>query len=190
MNYRRLLGLLASLLLLASTSTRLEVSPAAAEPELDTAEPPDGTVLEAPPESVRLCFREPVKVEQDQWRFEMRAGTQPLGLRIVFGTDGSCVDVFPGSDDDTPEGIWSLDWLVHAQSDGSEGSGVVRLQVGDLQPGQTPLPEPREPPQRSEENGDDGTPTALFVLAGVGVAIVVLAVVGFTVRRVRRRAGR
>jgi hypothetical protein len=165
----------------------LPSSAARAEPELREVTPPDGSVLEAAPEVVRLCYSEALKQEKEEWRFNVRVpGGRALGLRIVFGSDSTCVDVFPGAGEDPPEGIWSLEWLVHAQSDGSERSGVVRFQVGDLQPGETPLPEPRE---TSEPNNDDDTPTALIALAVVGAAFVVLAAIGFTVRRIRRRRG-
>jgi hypothetical protein len=127
-----------------------------------------------------------VKTENGEWTFKMLApGEQALGLRIVFRTDGTCVDVFPGSAGDTSEGIWSLDWLVRAQSDASEKAGTLRFQVGELQPGETPLPEPEDPP--APASNDDDAPTALIALAAVGAAIVVLASGAFAVRRLRRR---
>jgi methionine-rich copper-binding protein CopC len=164
-------------------------SPAMAEPELVESTPLDGSVLEAPPETVRLCFSEPVQTEEDDWRMTMRApGGQVPGLRIVFADDGTCVTVFPGRVSEPSEGIWSLDWLVHAQSDESEKSGVVRLQVGELQPGDTPLPTPQQPRQTTESD-DDGAPTALVALAAVGAVIVVLASLAFVIRRRTRRRG-
>jgi methionine-rich copper-binding protein CopC len=175
-------------LTIASLCLLLVRTPVAdAEPELVEVTPQDGSVLDAAPELVKLCYSEAIKAEEEAWKFSMRApGNQSLGLRIVFGTDGTCVDVFPGAGEDPPQGIWSLDWQVQAQSDSSEESGVVRFQVGELQPGETPLPEPRD---RSEPAGDDDTPTALVALAAVGVAIVVLAAIAFILRRFRGRSG-
>jgi methionine-rich copper-binding protein CopC len=159
---------------------------ARAEPELAQSTPPDGSVLAVPPEVVQLCFSEAVKDDEENWDFDMRAGGASLGLRIVFTTDGSCVDIYPGAAPDQAEGIWSLDWLVRAQADLSEASGAVHFQVGALQPGETPLPEPRDSPG---PGGNDDSPIALLALAVVGGTIVALAVIGFVVRRLRRRAG-
>jgi hypothetical protein len=164
-------------------------TPAMADPELVESTPLDGSVLEAPPEAVRLCFSEPVQTEEGDWAITMRApGNQVPGLRIVFGDDGKCVDVFPGLVSEPSDGIWSLDWLVHAQSDESEKSGVVRLQVGELQPGDTPLPTPQQPRQTTESD-DNGAPAALIILAAVGAGIVALAALAFVIRRRARRRG-
>jgi methionine-rich copper-binding protein CopC len=154
--------------------------PAFAKPEVTSATPADGALLTQAPEVLNMCFSEPVQTEGDgAWQFSVSPnGTTPLGLRIVFATDGLCVDVFPGTPDPPPEGIWQFDWLVKAQSDSSEGSGTLTFQVGELQPGQTPLPLP-EPP----DTGGDDPPFALIGLIVVGVIIVILGVAGFLLRR-------
>jgi methionine-rich copper-binding protein CopC len=153
-----------------------------AQPKLIEVTPVEGASLGELPGFFRLCFSEAVKIEpKGEWDFRLgppdRSG---VGLRTVFGTDATCVDVFPGVPAEPPPGIWSLTWLVHAQSDGSEGSGEIRYQVGDLQPGDTPL--------ATSEAGGDGVevPTASVVLIGVGVAIVLCAAIGYGLR-VRRR---
>jgi copper transport protein len=151
-----------------------------AEPEVTSATPADGALLAQAPEVLNLCFSEPVQTEGDgAWQFSVEPnGSTALGLRIVFATDGLCVDVFPGTPDPAPEGIWQFDWLVKAQSDSSEGSGSLLFQVGALQPGQTPLPLPDSP-----DAGGEDPPYALIGLIVVGVIIVILGVAGFFLRR-------
>jgi hypothetical protein len=107
-----------------------------------------------------------------------------LGLRILFAADGACVDLIPGVPAGSSEGIWNVDWFVRARSDSSEKSGVVRFQVGDLQPGETALPERQV---TSGGGDDDGAPVALIALAAAGAAIVVLSVAVFATRRLWRR---
>jgi len=159
-----------------------------AEPEVTESTPIDGAVLTELPESLRLCFNEPVKAEpKAEWQFNMSPPDQTgRGLRIVFGVDETCVDLFPGTTAEPPQGIWSLSWLVHARSDGSEGSGVIRFQLGELQPGDTPLPKPKPP---STDDANDGFPVVSIVLIGVGAVIVIGAAAGF-VARVRSRKQR
>ena len=163
--------------------------PALAEPKLTEQSPQFGDVLEKLPDSLHLCFSEVVKVENStDWKFDVKTpdGTA-LGLRIVFKPAGDCVDVFVGAPDSPPEGIWTFEWLVHAQSDNSEGSGAVKFQLGQLQPGETPLekPAPTAGPS-SSSGGDSGTPVGLIVAVGVGVALIVVAGGGFTLSRRRR----
>jgi methionine-rich copper-binding protein CopC len=151
-----------------------------AEPEVTDSNPPDGAVLEQLPTVLGLCFSEAVVTEgENPWRLVVRppAG-QSVGLRIVFNTDGNCVDVFP-SVPEKPEGIWQVDWQVRAQSDESEGSGTILFQVGALQPGETPLPAP------VVQDEDDDPSARLIALAGVGMLIVVVGAAGLYLRRRR-----
>jgi len=157
-----------------------------AEPAISSSSPQDGAVLATPPELLNLCFSEPVQTEgEDAWRFAVKPnGSSSLGLRIVFLPDGTCVDVFPGAPDPFPHGIWNFEWFVKATSDSSEGSGIVNFQVGELLPGQTPLPASESP-----SGGDDSTPpVALIALIITGVLIVLVGVTGFSLRLRRRKA--
>jgi hypothetical protein len=174
--------------LLAVMASSMLPGPLHAEPELVDSTPPDGAVLVEPPASVRLCWSEPVRQEEEEdWDFSVvPPGGQPLGLRILFAAEGTCVDLIPGVPAGSSEGIWNVDWFVRARSDSSEKSGVVRFQVGDLQPGETALPVPQE---TSGGGDDDGAPIALIALAAVGAAIVALSVGVFATRRLRRRGG-
>lgn len=162
-----------------------------AEPKITEASPQYGDVLETLPEFFRLCFSEPVKIEEStDWRFDVRTPEgRSLGLRIVFDTAGSCVDVYPGFPDPAPQGIWAFDWLVHAQADGSEGSGVINFQLGELQPGETPLEKPDTGGSTaiSRDNGGGGTSTALIVAIAAGAAVILAAGAGFALNRRRVR---
>lgn len=158
-----------------------------AEPELAEATPAYGDVIQALPEALHLCFTEPVKVEtSDDWAFSVVTPTgQTLGIRIEFRPEGSCVDVFPGAPDPPPEGIWTFDWLVRSQADDSEGSGTIKFQLGQLQPGETPLDRPDSP--GGGDGDDDGSSAVLLVAIGVGAVVILAASAGFVVSR-RRRA--
>jgi len=163
---------------------------ALAEPQITEANPQYGDVLETLPEFFRLCFSEPVKIEEpSDWKFDVRTPEgRSLGLRIVFDTAGGCVNVYPGFPDPAPQGIWAFDWLVHAQADGSEGSGVINFQLGELQPGETPLERPETGDSTTASNDSDGgTSTALIVGIGAGVAVILVAGAGFVLNRRRAR---
>jgi methionine-rich copper-binding protein CopC len=174
-----------AVLVVATIAAVFAPATAHAQPELIEVAPVEGASLSELPEFFHLCFSEAVKIEPTkEWGFNLRPPDgSGVGLRTVFGTDATCVDVYPGVLAEPPPGIWSLSWLVHAQSDGSEGSGELRYQIGDLQPGDTPLATRKI----STAGGDgDAVPTASVVLIGVGVVIVLCAAIGFGLR-VRRR---
>ncbi len=141
---------------------------ALAQPQIKEAKPANGETLDTPPESLHLCFSEPVNVESD-WKFTVRSpDNTSLGLRIVFQPSGECVDVYPGAvAPEAAKGIWTFDWLVTSQASKEEGSGTIKFQVGgDF--GLTPEPTPR--PEGSGDGGDGGIGTlgiALIVAAGV-----------------------
>jgi|FLYL01.1.fsa_nt_gi methionine-rich copper-binding protein CopC len=180
----RLLGPAAVALLVALV---LAGGTARAQVQLISAEPADGAVLQEPPQFIALCFSEPVRIDQSSdWRFSLKTPDGiALGLRIEFKQDGSCVDVEPGYPDDPPNGIWELDWLVTAQSDGSQASGKIRFQLGELREGETPVPTAASSDAVVEEN-DEGTPTAAYVAVIAAVAVVVVAGVGYAALRLRR----
>lgn len=154
---------------------------AQAEPVIAEASPVHGDVLVTLPESFHLCFSEPVKVEStNDWKFNVRTPDgKDLGLRIVFQSNGNCVDVYPGAPEDPPQGIWAFDWLVHSQADDSEGSGTINFQLGDLQPDETPVGRVSAGNNADEDDGDDGVRLGLYVVAGVGAAVTLAAVGGF-----------
>ena len=172
---------------LMAMAVTLAIAPASvhAEPELAEANPGYGDVLEIMPESLHLCFSEPVKVgDPSDWKFDVATPEgQSLGIRIVFESAGDCVDVFPGVPDDPPQGIWTFDWLVRAQADGSEGSGSIKFQLGELPPGQTPLVKPAS---GAMGGGDGGSSTGLLLAIGAGIIVIAIATAGFIFGRRRR----
>jgi methionine-rich copper-binding protein CopC len=161
-----------------------------AQPSITEANPDQGDVLTTLPESLHLCFSEPVKVDDSSgWKFNVRTPDgRDLGLRIEFESNGGCVNVFPGAPEDPPEGIWTFDWLVRAQSDDTEGSGTISFQLGQLQPGETPIETPDAPADPGESDGDGDVPLALYAAAGVGGAVIMVGIAGFALSRRRRRA--
>jgi len=161
---------------------------ALAQPKIKEAKPANGETLNGPPESLHLCFSEPVKVESsNDWKFTVRPpnGTS-LGLRIVFQPSGECVDVYPGAiEPEAAKGIWTFDWSVHSQASGEEGSGTIKFQVGgDF--GLTPEPTPR-PEGNSGDGGGGGIGTLGIVLI-VAAAVIAVGSAGLLAYgRARRR---
>lgn len=164
----------------------------AAEPKVTEINLEQGDVLDAPPESVHMCFSEPVQLsadpnaeptpapgEEPPWRFNM---TTPdglgLGLRIVFEPSAECVEVIPGLPPDPPEGTWTFEWMVKAQEDGEEASDLITFAVGHESPSDSGSG------SGSDSNGLSTLEIALIVVAGVCVAG---AGAGFAMQRVRRK---
>lgn len=182
-------GAAAALLLAMAFAAGRAPMAALAEPNLTEQNPAYGDVLQTLPESLHLCFSEPVKVdESSDWKFSVLTPEgRALGLRIVFKPSGDCVDVFPGAPEEPPQGIWTFEWLVHGQADGSEASGVVKFQLGELQPGETPLEKPDSGDATETGGGNDGGSTAgLYVAIGAGAALILVAGGGFALSKRRR----
>lgn len=175
-----ILTALAVVLAIATSLQTFET--ALAEPEVIESNVVDGDVLDSVPEFINLCFSEPVVNDDlspdapDPWRFAIKGPDErAVGLRIVFQTDGECVDVFPGEPTGSTEGIWTFDWLVTAQETGEEASGAITFRVG-----------PGDPPVIVEEGDGDSIDFLLIGIIAVGagaLAVVVTAVV----TRVRQR---
>ncbi len=178
---------LAVLLITAASTGSLRPASVLAEPQITEANPQFGDTIETLPEFLHLCFTEPVKVDEStDWKFDVKTPEgKALGLRIVFKPAGDCVDVFPGAPTEPPNGIWTFDWLVHAQSDGSEGSGAIKFQLGELRPGETPLEKPDVPESQSDSGDDGGVPIALLAVIGAGAALIIVAGAGFGLSRRR-----
>ena len=158
---------------------------ALAEPEITEANVEDGDVLDSVPEFISLCFSEPVVTDDldpdipAPWGFTVAAPDErAVGLRIVFQTDGECVEVFPGEPTGSSEGIWTFDWFVTSQELGEEGSGVITFRVGSGDP----------PVVASEDDGDSIDFLLIAILAvGAGALAVVVTLVVTRIRE--RRAG-
>lgn len=157
---------------------------ALAQPGITEADPAHGATLDQVPESLHLCFSEPVNVESG-WAFSVKApnGTA-LGLRIVFQPSGNCVDVFPGKvQEDAAKGIWTFDWRVQSQATADEGSGTIQFQVGgDF--GLTPAP---TTPPSGATSERDGTDTLTIVLIAVAVILAIASIGLLAYGRWRRR---
>jgi methionine-rich copper-binding protein CopC len=190
---------LALLLLALAVALAFPASPAYAQIELTEADPPDGTLLDAPPDVVHLCFSQPVNNEDKasfDFSYQMPDGHR-LGLRIAFQTDGECVDVYPGLPDERPAGEYTFEWQVTAAEGDEEGSGTLQFQVSESStatpapsptPGETPPPVTPSPEAGTVtgDAGDDDGPDilllALITTASVG-GIAVLFTLGYFLRR-------
>lgn len=164
---------------------------AAAEPEVTEMNLEQSDVLDAPPDSVRMCFSEPVQLSQDPevtptlepgaeppWMFNMTTSEGvALGLRIVFEPSGECVEVFPGLPEDPPQGTWMFEWLVKAQSDGEEASDLITFAVGrESQNGST----------AGSSSDSDGLGALEIVLIVIAATCIVGGGVMFATQRIRR----
>lgn len=160
-----------------------------AQPEIAESNIENGDVLDEPPSVIELCFSEPVNTDDqpvededvpEPWRFSITMPDErALGLRIVFQTDGECVDVEPGIPDEAPEGVWTFDWMVRSRDTGEPSSGTMVFRVG--------AGEPPELPGASDDGGDD-----VWLIVGIAVgAAALIALAGYTGYRVveRRRSG-
>ena len=163
--------------------------------ELTEANPPDGALLNAPPETVLLCFSQLIRGDF-RISYKLPSG-QNLGLRIAFLPNGRCLDVQPTLPDDPPDGEYTLEWQVTAAEGGEGGSGELLFQIGEggSPPSSPPpitseTPPPATPPAGggpdTADAGDDSGPdillTALVTTASVGGAAVLLTL-GFLLRR-------
>ena len=160
--------------------------------ELTEADPPDGAHLNAPPETVLLCFSQLIRGDF-RISYKLPSG-QNLGLRIAFLPNGRCLDVQPTLPDDPPEGEHTLEWQVAAATGGEEGSGELRFQIGEGGPAATSspaagaTPPPATPPTggttagEANGGGPDILLTALVTTASVGGAAVLLTL-GYLLRR-------
>lgn len=178
--------LLALPLLALAAALAFPVSPAYAQIELTEADPSDGARLSAPPEVVHLCFSEPVNIKDStafDFSYQMPEGRN-LGLRIVFQTDGECVDVYPGLPGERPAGEYTFEWQVTAAEGDEEGSGTLRFQVGaGGTPAATPSPAGGT---ATRDAGDSDGPDILFLAlittASVGGAAMLFSL-GYLLRR-------
>ncbi len=163
--------------------------------ELTEANPPDGAWLNAPPETVRLCFSQLIRGDF-RIRYKLPNGSN-LGLRIAFLPNGSCLDIQPTLPDDPPEGDYTLEWQVTEAEGGPGASGELRFRIdegGSPPPSPAPTPSETPPPATPPAGGDpdtapaddDGGPdillTALVTTASVGGAAVLLTL-GYLLRR-------
>lgn len=154
-----LVSLLASVVWAASIAGAQEIEV--------TFDPPQGAVLDAPPEKVRLCFSEPVPTADDLNNFSLATpGERLVGLRIVFQPSGECVDIVLGEAEGRTEGEWKLRWQV-TSAQGEPISGTHTFTVGEgagtavtATPGTGETPVATETPggagpSGGEDQGDD-----------------------------------
>ena len=182
---RTSLVLTALALVLAVAASLQTFGTALAEPKITESNVVDGDVLDSVPEFINLCFSEPVVNDDlttdvpDPWGFAVKSPDQrAVGLRIVFQTDGECVDVFPGEPTGSSEGIWTFDWFVTAQETAEEASGVITFRVG-----------PGESPVATQDDDSDSIDYLLIAIIAVGAGALAVVVTAVVTRVRERRAG-
>ena len=191
-------------LALALLSLHLMASTARAQPRIIEQYPADGAVLAAPPETIHLCFSEPVKSQEPQdFRFVVLTPEKlSIGLRVAFETDGDCMNIDLGEAPAPPEGLWTLDWQVTSRAAGDMGSGSLQFTVaagGSPVPPETPAPTvtPGGPPPNEtatpapavdEEEDGDGPGILLLAIVATGAFIAATAL-GLILYRWRLRGG-
>jgi hypothetical protein len=188
------------------------------QPEIVRQFPADGAVLDESPPILHLCFKDPVDVRDlpplDEGDFEFPInppGDTGVGARIVFQPDGYGVQIhLDVIRTDYPDGDWVWGYRVVDRATLEPLEGEIKFSVasgeGDPVLPAEPTPmlclpggattSPSEPAGQTptatpgSENGDDSdAPVLLLVVIGVGVAIVVLGVIGFIVSRRRASGG-
>jgi methionine-rich copper-binding protein CopC len=198
--------LLAAALVAALAAAPLGLaSPARAQPQLVESDPPDGAVLKAAPSLISLCFSQPVINDVNLFDFAyILPDGRRLGLRIEFGLENRCMDIFVGLSDVYPAGQYTLEWLVTAEEGREQGSGTLRFQVTEATaptpepspappPSPTPLPAETPTPVATEtpsggparEDGGGGPDILLMALLTIAVAggAAVVATLGYVLRR-------
>ena len=186
-----LVALLAAIVWAASIAGAQEV-------EL-TFDPPEGAVLDAPPEKVHICFSEPVPTADDLNSFSLETpGERLAGLRIVFQPSGECVDVVVGEVEGATDGEWKLRWHV-TSAQGAPMSGTHTFTVGQgAEPGATTTPVAGETPSatatpdggRPSAGDDDGGDQEILGMALITLAIALgAAALGLVLYLLRLRIG-
>jgi hypothetical protein len=105
------------------------------EPEITQQFPHEGDVIAQAPPVLRMCFKEPVNVQDldkgGDFAFRLeRPDRIGLGMRIVFQPDGYGVAIYPGEGpEEAPEGEWVWEYRVVDAASGDALEGEVHFSV-------------------------------------------------------------
>ncbi len=190
---------MAALALAEGALLLLQAPSADAQPEVTFMFPEEGAFLTEPPPIIRMCFADPVNINDPDKGGDFKFSVQTpedrgLGLRIVFRPDGLGVDVHPGLQEEPIDGVWTFEWRVTEPETLEPTSGTVQFTVG---PEGEPLPEetpgdctaaPEPTPASSAEEDNDGSDTSL-VIAILVIAVTVGGILGLLAYRRLRPGG-
>jgi hypothetical protein len=95
-----------------------------------------------------MCFKEPINIRDldkgGDFRFRLvPPHGVPLGMRIVFQTDGYGVAIYPGTAEGTSEGTWTFDYRVTSAETLDPLEGTITFEVRE---GGEPILQPTPPP--------------------------------------------
>jgi len=179
----------------------LQSSAADAKPQVTFVFPAEGDKLAEPPQIIHMCFASPVNTKDldkgGNFSFSVAMPDgRGLGLRIVFQPDGYGLEVHPGLPGDPPEGQWTFKWRVTDPETLAPATGTVNFTVS---PEGSPLPEEPlsrcapggEPPTfktptsaaAEKDGGDEDTSPLYLIAAGLVIAVAVLGLVFYLIRR-------
>lgn len=127
-----------NVLALASLVMALWPTSADAHAMLVRTDPPDGTVLDAPPPQITLSFTEPVDVVEEGYRLFDTQGTVTSLMAVP-----SAKDVVIGVPRDLPHGTYVVDWGVVSR-DSHPINGALTFSIG-VPSGTVPAVPPSSP---------------------------------------------
>lgn len=120
---------------------------AGAQPRVTRVAPPEGAVLDEPPEEIRICFSEPVRREEAaDFRFAVETPEgRGVGFRTIFAPKGDCARIVLGRPTGSAVGTWRFSWEVASRDTGEAASGSITFTV-TREPGPAQEPPPEEMP--------------------------------------------
>jgi len=126
---------LISLLVAAVALSLATAVPAFAQPRLTESTPKQNARLGRPPQTVRLCFNEPIARSGggDYTLSLARAGGGTVPLSASPSDDGTCLDVRPSWPQEAT-GSYTLFWMVRQEQGGQSLSGSLTFTVAPPSP--------------------------------------------------------
>ena len=193
-----------TLALIVSALFMLRPSATDAQPQVTYLFPNEGDVLAESPTLITMCFASPINILDlhagGDFAFKVvTPGGTPLGLRIVFDSDGLGVAIIPGLPEDALEGEWLFEWRVTEPDTLEPATGSVEFTVG---PDGSPPPEPPETCREvtpvagvtptataagAGEEDDDGLGTLAIILIAAASLVGAAAAAGVILYLIRRR---
>lgn len=92
-------------------------------------DPPDGTVLDSPPEVMNMWFNEPITGDFSSFRLlDINGQVFEFAKIVVDPTDAKHVTLYMPAN--MPDGVYSINWSAHSSVDGHITNGLVIMGIG------------------------------------------------------------